>query len=262
MSENILDIPSSPEESSGEDKPTLEEILQRGYKFDFSKYFETGFEIVKKDIWGMIGYTALKALIIAVSFLTVIGPLFVMGPLSAGYYVVGEKIARGEPHEFGDYFKGFQFLSPTVVFSVIILGLVIVVYGIMFLFFFSGSQFLSEGSFDFDSFLFTGGMIMFIFIVMLIVLFLNTIWTLVFPLIVNGNLGATTAMKISMRIAMKNFWWMLLYSFVLYLVEGAGSYILYVGLLFTVPLNSMLKLGAYINIVGLGDKTREAEVLA
>jgi len=74
------------------------------------------------------------------------------------------------------------------------------------------------------------------------------------PLIVIGQLGVMDAIRWSARIASKNFGWLLLYIFVVGLISQSGVLACYIGMLFTIPFGQCLSLGAYAEIIGLGDK--------
>jgi membrane-anchored glycerophosphoryl diester phosphodiesterase (GDPDase) len=78
------------------------------------------------------------------------------------------------------------------------------------------------------------------------------------PLIVIGQLGVIDAIRWSARIASKNFGWILLYLFVVSLISQAGVLACYIGLLFTIPFGQCLSLGAYAEIIGLGDKREQS----
>ena len=104
-----------------------------------------------------------------------------------------------------------------------------------------------------------GMMAMFLFMTMAVIggVYLQTIWFFVYPFICTGKLSCGDAMRMSRKVVMKNFWWIVLFSILVGMVSGVGIYALFVGILLTYPLKYILALGAYINIVGLGDKKAE-----
>lgn len=77
------------------------------------------------------------------------------------------------------------------------------------------------------------------------------------PLIVIGKLSALNAITWSIKLALKNVLWIVLFMFIVGLIVGAGALACGVGLLFTIPFGQCLSLGAYSEIVGLGPKRDE-----
>jgi len=96
-----------------------QELFNQGYETDIGGYIRKGFEIFEKDIGNFIGYTVLFAIICVVSSFTIIGPLLVSGPLTAGFFIVARKIRKGETYEFGTFFKGFDYFVPLLLYSLI-----------------------------------------------------------------------------------------------------------------------------------------------
>ena len=261
--EEILD---TPQPQGNYEEKDLKAILRDGFKFDFSKYFDVGFKIFGKAPWEFIGFTAIRAVILLFSMITIIGPLLLIGPLTAGYYIVGEKIDRGEQWEFGDFFKGFQFFAPLLGLHVMIIAIAVAFYAIFFLFIIGMSVPLELADLDhfeeaMASFMVTGGMFFFMGIFFLLSLVVYATTNLIYPFIVNGKVGTIDAIRLSIKLSLKNFWWFMLFGFTISLFEGAGAYVIYIGLLVTIPINSLIKLGAYSTIVGYGDKRKQVAYL-
>lgn len=253
--EDILDQGyKSNEEFNG---PSLSELGMDGYKFDFGKAFEIGWQAFSKDIGSFILYTLVYFLLIIVSAFTVIGLFLIAMPLTAGFMLYGAKCLRGEDLEFNDFFGGFKFFSPLLgyVGLMLLIGLLIIVpiailFGLQIEFletaspteinnYIQGIVWPIQGISTIASF------------------FIQTFFFFTVPLIVLGELGTIDAIKWSFKLAMKNFWWILLFAFVVGILTQIGIYVCLVGILFTIPLGQCLTLGAYTHIVGLGNKRED-----
>ncbi len=251
--EDILDDFSL---SSSYDGPSLQELYTYGYKFDFGKYFTVGWNAMKNDVGQYILFFFVAMLIFFVSFVTIIGPLFIALPLFAGVFTYGRKALLNEPREFNDFFGGFKSFGPLVGYTFLMIaaslfvGLPLLVLAGFDLGFFEALGSDPKGMSD----MVFGAMIPAQLGFMVVGVVLQTLLFFTIPLIVIGKLGTLSAIGWSMKIVSKNFWWVLLYIIVAGFVQQAGIIACYVGLLFTVPLAQCLYLGAYAGIVGLAEK--------
>lgn len=257
--DTILDAPQQSNQGQ-EGNRSIRDLIQNGFKVDLGSYFSEGFALWQKDIGNSILYTLVLFFIYLFSAITIVGPLFVIGPLIAGYYKGAAKIDRGESISMGDYFDGFKHFGPLLKFSLLILGLVLCIYVLMF-----GIMGLSA---FFGSAVGPGASIAVMGLMMLLMLgiyvlgaYLMTIWWFTYPLIIFGNLGTSQAMRVSRMIVKKQFWWVLLIAIILYFLKQAGAIVLYVGLLASYPIAMFIKFAAYKQIVGLGNKEAEASGL-
>lgn len=253
--DNILDDQRS-HESINLDGRSLHDIAATGYTFDFGACFNTGWNAMKADVGQYILFALVAGLIFIVSIFTVIGAVLIFLPLWVGYYTFGAKALRNEPREFGDFFNGFKFFGPltgvTALYLVFSL-LVIIPLGL--------ATGLSIATFDSiiddpmgSQVALSAALVPLQLIGGLISLLVQVLVVFTLPLIVIGKLGTLDAIKWSARIASKNFGWLLLYLFVVGLISQSGVLACYLGLLFTIPFGQCLSLGAYAEIIGLGDK--------
>jgi membrane-anchored glycerophosphoryl diester phosphodiesterase (GDPDase) len=253
--DNILDDDRSHEGHNLQGR-SLQDIVANGYTFDFGACFNTGWNAMKSDVGQYILFALVAGLIFVVSIFTIIGAILIFLPLWVGYYTYGAKVLRNEPREFGDFFGGFKFFTPLLGFVglLVLFGLVVFLpLGLA-----TGLNIATFESFMDDpigaekalsrAFLpiqLIGGLIT-------LVAQVFVVFTL--PLIVIGQLGVMDAIRWSARIASKNFGWLLLYIFVVGLISQSGVLACYIGMLFTIPFGQCLSLGAYAEIIGLGDK--------
>ncbi len=242
--------------------PSLEELDARGYHFDFGKYFETGWKAMKDDIGQFILYTLVMFMILGVSFITLIGPIFIAFPLFAGSLLYGRKALLKEERTFNDFFGGFKFFGPLLGYMGLILLFALLlalpiglVMGINLAAFetLDNPDALAPGM--------LGAMLSYQFLLFVVQIVITTFLFFTVPLIVIGHLGTIDAIKWSIRLVRKNFWWILLFAFVTGIVQQAGVLVCYIGLLFTIPLAQCLTLGVYAEIVGLDKKNGEETLL-
>lgn len=107
-----------------------EHLIRDGYEFKLGDYVNRGWELFKQNMGGFVGFTLIYLIAVGGSgqipyigwlIQTVIG-----APLLAGYFIVANKIAKGEAHEFNDFFKGFDHLVQLVVGNLVMTVLVII----------------------------------------------------------------------------------------------------------------------------------------
>ena len=96
-----------------------EHLIQKGYETDAGSYIRRGWEIFQENMGLFIGYTLIMLLISAAAAFIPFGSILVSGPLTVGFYIVANKISKGEPYEFGTFFKGFDFFVPLLLFTLI-----------------------------------------------------------------------------------------------------------------------------------------------
>lgn len=251
--EDILDADSGPGPENY-DGPSLDQLHHQGYQFDFGACFELGWKAFSKDIGSFILYTLVFFLLAFVSAFTIIGLLIIALPLTAGFMIYGSKLLKGEPVEFNDFFGGFKYTGSLFGYLMLcVLAALIFFVPVGLLMGFNFSVLESGDPLEVQQFIY-GAMMPFQLVSWVIGLFMQTILIFVVPLIVLGQLGTMDAIKWSARIALKNFWWLLLYSFVVSIVSQAGVFACYIGILFTLPLSQCLSLGCYAHIVGLAEK--------
>ena len=263
--ETILDQ-TTPEPDSENAGRTLSEVLADGYEFDFANTFGAGWNLWTKDIGQSILYALLVGIILFFSFITIIGPIFLWLPLTAGYFVAANKINQGLKPEFKDYFGGFRQYGKTLglslIFTLIFVLYLVIIFSVavdfdLLLDLFAGN--VNEREFLTWYFNFIGSLFSASLWGYVVGAFFIAIWIFSVPFVVIGKLGAVQALIASTKVVMKKFGMLLLYAVVLYILEYVGAIILYIGLLAAAPLNSFLKYAAYSDIVGTNDKRKEYE---
>lgn len=193
-----------------------ENLIQQGYETDAGSYIRRGWEIFQENMGIFIGYTLIVLLISTAAAFIPFGTLLVSGPLTAGFYIVANKISKGEPYEFGTFFKGFDFFVPLLLYTLI------------------SGIFIALG------------------LVALIVpgIYLAVAYTFAPLFIVFGKMEFWDGMEYSRKLITRRWWNIFGFLLLIFLINVAGALAFLVGLLFTIPLSSCAIYAAFEDIVG------------
>lgn len=213
---------------------------------------KTGWEIIKDRYWLFVGICAVGVLIAgAVPF------YILMGPMMCGINLVFFKKRRGQPVEFGDLFKGFDYFGPSLVATLLYVVPIIAVVVPAYLLFYVGmilSVAAQSASDEPNPAAAMGVFIMFmIFILVMVVLILliSVGFTFSYALIVERKLQGFDAVKLSFRAAMANFWRLLGMMILTGLLGLGGMLLCYVGLFLVFPISYAAIDVAYEQVFGL-----------
>jgi hypothetical protein len=197
-------------------KEKTERLIQQGYQTDAGKYIRKGWEIFQKDMGIFIGYTVLMLLMITVASFIPFAALFIGGPLIVGYFIVADKINKGEAYEFKTFFRGFDSFVPLLLYMLIA-----------------------------SIFIFLG------FIALIIPGVYLSVGYIFAPLyIVFGKLDFWDGMEFSRKLVTRKWWNIFGFLVLLGLINIAGMLALFVGIIFTIPLTYCALYAAFDDIVG------------
>jgi uncharacterized membrane protein len=196
-------------------KDRTEQLILSGYQTDIGEYFRRGWKIFENNMGGFIAYVLVYMLISIVAAFIPFAPLLISGPLLVGFYIVSNKISKGETYEFGTFFKGFDFFVQLLLYTLI-----------------SG---------------------IFIFLGMLALLipgiYLAVSYAFAPMFIVFGKMEFWDAMEYSRKLVTKRWWSIFGLMLLLVLVNIGGTLLFFVGLLFTIPLSYCIIYAAFEDIV-------------
>ncbi|NTW53478.1 MAG: hypothetical protein HGB15_01670 [Chlorobaculum sp.] len=202
------------------DPAQFEKLIEQGYQVNASEYVQKGWDMFKEHVGEFVGFTLIMFAISLVSTrMEIFGSLLfsaVAAPLYAGYSITAFKIISGQPFEFGDFFKGFNYFLPLFLASlasglIVSVGLLLIIPGI----------YLAVG------------------------------YMLTTFLIIDHHMEFWQAMETSRKIVTKNWFAFFVFALVLFLVNLLGMLALGLGLLVTIPVTSCAAAIAYKEIVGL-----------
>jgi len=200
-------------------KERADQLIEKGYQTDIGNYISKGFQIFEKEVGLFIGYTAIYMLINMFSIIIPFGSLFISGPLTAGFFIVAHKINKGESYEFSTFFKGFDFFIPLFLFTLI--SIIFIAIGTLAL--------ILPG------------------------IYLAVAYTFAIPFIIFAKMEFWDGMEISRKLVTRNWWSIFGLSILLFLINLLGAMVLFVGLLFTIPLTYCAIYAAFDEIVGAGE---------
>lgn len=238
-----------------------QQLLEREYRIDIGSALERAWKMFTANP-GIIIATSLVIFLVAaacwlvstlvgmvVPFANVLLSLVYPGPLVGGFLWFFIKLARNEPAGVGDAFAGFgprfaQLLLSSLIQGLINLacmipfGVVMAIMGVSMAR--SGGQPSAELGVAFVVVLIIG-----LLVSMAAIVYLNTLWTYSFLLVIDKRYNFWPAMQLSRKLVAKRWWMTFLFLFVAGLISGLGALACLVGLLVTVPLYYGMKVYLY-----------------
>ena len=220
----------------------FDSITNKGYDFNIGKYISEGFELFKKDIGGFILATLLAFIMSIIPF---------CGLLALGnFYKICKKVDQGEKVQAGDI---FDFTDFGMYFKLYLLVLAIVVVlmipiQIMLVPIFMTAQYTDAG--DIGPALFAGGMGIWIFLFVLLMIAFSLSLYFVQPLIsIHRVQSVRQAYSLSWKIAKKNFLMIFLFTIVVGVISELGILACGIGLFFTIPLGICMRYVSYKDVL-------------
>ena len=193
-----------------------------------------GWELIKSDYWLIFAMTLVGMLIAGiVPFGILIGAMF------CGIYFALFKKMRGERIEFGDLFKGFDYILPGLVVSLVVvipaIVSVVFIYGSMIAFMLAAVD--SRGGMN-EGVLF--GMIATLaveaIVISLVIGCIHALIMFAYPLVVDRNLGGIEAFKLSARAVWANLSGVVGIILLEFVMGLAGYLIFFVGQYLVLPI--------------------------
>lgn len=233
----------------------IEHKIENGYQFKLGDYISKGFNLFSKE-WVLFSvYGLVATILLLLSFLTIVGVLFIGAPLMLGFCVAAEKVDRGEPLSFSDFFGAFKNYGSYAVLGlafILAMGLLMVPY-LSFVFFMMEDP--ENASFAMG-FMFLMTFYMFF---MMILVYAMQIFLFFTPYLIHyGDFSATEAMKLSFKLTKKNFWWILLFVLIVGLISGIGQYACIVGVFASMAVGGCMNY-AMVKDILLTDNFNEIE---
>ena len=249
-------------------KIKIEQIIQEGYDFKFGDYISRGFEIVQKNWGGFIGYTILFFLLtMVISVIPFVGPIantfFISPALTVGFYLVANKIWKGQNTEFGDFFKGFDYIGQLAL-TALVQTLILVALIIPFYIFNKDSGLVEwymellndpvgmQGSTPPLPQAWT-------YWLLLPVVYFGIAYSWSYMFVVFYKMQFWDAMESSRRLFAKKWFVDLGFYVVIGIIAAAGVILLCIGLLFTVPAVYSMMYAAFEDITQLNTESDESE---
>jgi uncharacterized membrane protein len=211
---------------------------------------KAGLELVRSQYWLFVGIAAVGMIIASVVPLGIL-----MGPMMCGIYLALFKQRRGQPVEFGDLFKGFDYFGDSLIAALLHLVPAFVIIIPTYIFFYislfamlaaSGGQ--PDPAVVLGFFGFWGIVLI---VLMVVLILISVAFMFAYPLIIERHLSGFDAVKLSMKAAMANFWGLLGLMLLTGLLSFAGVLLCYVGAILVLPISFGAIATAYEQVFGL-----------
>jgi uncharacterized membrane protein len=209
-----------------------------------------GWSVIKDQYWLFVGMTLVATLLGQMAPMGILMP-----PLRCGVYLAIFARMRGQPVEFGNVFKGFDYFGQSVI--ALFLHLIPVVIALLpfVMLILLGTVLMRPeirgGPTQFGA----GGFLIFILVsvllIVLVLLALSVVFTFAFPLIVDRKLSGVDAVKLSFKAGLANYWRLLGLLLLNGLLGLVGVMFCYVGALLVMPLSFAATACAYRQVFGL-----------
>lgn len=233
----------------------LEDVLQDGYDFRIGQYLSEGWDIYKSLFAEFLGFAVVMILITIFSSIIPFASIFLSAPLTAGFYLVAHRLVTNNYEGFSNFFDGFKFFGPLVMQTLIIL---VISIAIMLPFMitlglqqYSYLAFIEEINPEDRTLIlrmikrFSLAMIPIFFIVVCL------IFAPFFVLFFKQDFWS--GIVYSFKFVLKNWIMVFLFGVVLSLISMAGMFVLFIGLLFVMPLIYTAMYAAFADITRLYD---------
>jgi len=212
---------------------------------------KAGWNLIRNQYWLFVGM-AIVGIIVG----SVVPFGILLGPMMCGIYLALFKTRRGQPIEFGDLFKGFDYFGDSLIATLLHLIPIVVVFVPSYIVFYIGIFFLMprNGEPDPGAMLGFFGLFAVFWIVMMVLLILVSVgFTFAYPLIVDRRMSGLNAVKLSIKAGMANFWQLLGLLLLNGLFSLGGVLLCYVGAFLVLPIGFAAIATAYEQVFGLAE---------
>jgi len=214
---------------------------------------QAGYELVRDQYWLLVGISAVGMIIASLVPLGIL-----MGPMMCGIYLTLFKKRRGQPIEFGDLFKGFDYFAESLIAALLhmipIFVILVPTYIIFYISMFA--MMAASGGGEPNPGIMLGffgfwGLIWLVLIVAMILI--SVAFTFAYPLIADRKLPGFEAVKLSMKAARANFAGLLGLMLLSGLMAFVGILFCYVGWFLIMPITFGAIAVAYEKVFGLSE---------
>ena len=212
---------------------------------------KAGWNLIRNQYWLFVGIAVVGILVGSVVPFGIL-----LGPMMCGIYLALFKTRRGQPIEFGDLFKGFDYFSDSLIATLLHLVPILVVFVPSYIVFYIALFMMMPRNGEPDPgamFSFFGLFAVFWLVMMVLLILISVGFTFAYPLIVDRRLSGLNAVKLSIKAGMANFWQLLGMLLLNGLVTFVGVLFCYVGAFLVLPVTFAAIVTAYEQVFGLAD---------
>ena len=198
-----------------------------------------GWALIKDQYWLFLGIVFVGV------FIGSAVPIVLIGPMMVGIYLCFFRRMRGEPVEFGNLFKGFDYFAQGLIAALIqMIPMVIIIvpfYIIMVVFMMTslprGGDRMDPNESTRFMFTFFGLELVFVLVIVAVAIVVNIFFMFAFPLIADRGLSGLDAVKLSIKAGKANFGGILCLLLVNAGLGFLGVLACYVGVFFIMPIS-------------------------
>lgn len=217
-------------------RDTVEHRIKNGYNFELGEYLTNGFKIFSKE-WLLFSlYGLVVFFLLLVSFFTIIGFMLLLYPSMMGFAVAADKVEQGEKLKFNDFFGAFKNFGDYFILGALVVIGIILAFVPYFLAIFN----MIESNNSAVGIIGMGISMIFMFVMVLGIYIIQILIFFAPYLIHFGNYSAKEAITASFKLSKKNFWWMLLFVFIVGIISGMGQYLCIVGAFATMAIGMLM----------------------
>lgn len=215
---------------------------------------KAGWELIRSQYWLFVGIGFVGMVI---GMVVPFGIL--LGPMMCGIYLALFKTKRGQPVEFSDLFKGFDYFGDSLIATLLHMVPMLVIFVPSYIIFYIGLFLIMPRNGEPDPsalFSFFGLFALFWLVMMVLLILVSVGFTFAYPLIVDRRLSGLNAVKLSIRAGMANFWPLLGMLLLNGLMSFVGVLFCYVGAFLVLPIGFAAIATAYEQVFGLAGESQ------
>jgi uncharacterized membrane protein len=230
------------------------DVLERDYELDIGECVSRGADLLRNQFGTLFGVSAIYLLIqgalSGLGSIPLIGPifsigsLFVLGQVIAGVYLVNLKVMRHQPSDVGEMFTGFKTAYVQLLLAYIVVALLTMVSALPGALLIGVPTVIMANREAVDAILVILA-VFGLFVLLVPVIYLSTIWMFSLPLVIDKGLGFWQAMETSRRVVNKHWFMVFGLLIVVGLINIVGVLLCCVGLFLSFPLGVAAFLHAY-----------------
>jgi hypothetical protein len=194
--------------------------------------------LIKDQYWLFLGIIFVGVLISGAV------PIVLLGPMMVGIYLCLFRRMRGEPVEFGNVFKGFDYFAQALIAALLqmipVIVVVVPMYVIMVILMIAMMPHGGRADPDAGAMFaiaFLGFYAVFILVIMAVAVLVHIFFMFAFPLIADRNLSGIDAVKLSIKAGKANFGGLLGLSLLTVGMGILGVFACYVGAILVMPIS-------------------------
>lgn len=198
-----------------------------------------GWALIKDQYWLFLG------IVVVGVFVGGAVPIVLIGPMMVGIYLCYFRRMRGEPVEFGNLFKGFDYFAQGLIAAllqaipmvIVIVPMYLIMVVVMMTSIPRGGGRMDPDASSMFIFKFLGFELVFVTILLVLGIAINIFFIFAFPLIADRGLSGLDAVKLSIKAGKANFVGVLLLILLNAAVGLLGVLACYVGVFFIMPIS-------------------------